>query len=243
MRVACIQLRVKRCCRRDNASRALDYAREALSKGADLLVFPELFLTGFCHDPNSQEDEPYPYLDPFRDLALDHGCAVVGSLVSGRKNLGFYLDSQVLEFRPKVHPFGSEKEHFDGGDMISLISTRLGNIGLEICYDLRFPEVSRILALQGADYLVTIAQFPLARRRHWRSLAVARAIENQIPHIACNCAEPEGCGSSMIIDAWGDVLSQAGEGEELILGDLDPGLRQQVREEITCFGDRRPDLY
>jgi predicted amidohydrolase len=243
MRAACIQLQVKPCCMSDNLHRALNMAKEALARGADLLVFPELFLTGFCYDLSAREAEPYPSLDPFRVLACQSGCTIIGSLISGRQNLGFCLDPQGEEFRAKIHPFGPEREHFDGGEMISPISTHLGKIGLEICYDLRFPEVARALALQGSDYLVTIAQFPLTRRYHWRALAVARAIENQIPHIACNCSGPECCGSSMIIDAWGDIVSQAGDGEALVLGDLDPEQKGKVRKEIACFQDRRSGLY
>ncbi len=71
-------------------------------------------------------------------------------------------------------------------------------MGLEICYDLRFPEVARSLALQDADFLVTVAQFPAQREEQWRALSLARAIENQIPHLACNWAEG---GGSMIISA------------------------------------------
>lgn len=243
MRVACIQLQVKPCCMSDNLQRALSMAREALARGADLLVFPELFLTGFCYGRSVQDAKPYPSLDPFRSLVLEHGCTIIGSLMSGRQNLGFCVEPHGEEFRPKIHPFGPEREHFDRGEMISPILSRLGKIGMEICYDLRFPEVARTLALQGSDFLVTIAQFPLARESHWRALGVARAIENQIPHIACNCAGPECCGSSMIIDAWGDIVSDAGMDEALVLGDLDPGQMARIRQEITCFQDRRPDLY
>jgi len=73
-------------------------------------------------------------------------------------------------------------------------------VGLEICYDLRFPEVARALALQGADYLVTIAQFPAARIAQWRALCLARAIENQMPHLACNWAD--GGGSLIVQRPW-----------------------------------------
>ena len=86
-------------------------------------------------------------------------------------------------------------------------------MGLQICYDLRFPEVARSLALQGADFLVTVAQFPTSRVAQWRALSLARAIENQIPHLACNWAN---AGGSLIIKA---------------------------RREISCFADRRPEIY
>ncbi len=240
MRAACLQLQVELCRRKDNASRALDMARQAIDRGAEILVFPELFLTGFCYRPEAQDYPPYPTLDPFRALAQEHDCLIMGSLQSGRLNLGFCLDSDGLEIRPKIHPFGPEKEHFDGGDFISAVSTTRGQIGLQLCYDLRFPEVARSLALQGADFLVTVAQFPASRRAHWRTLCLARAIENQLPHVACNFAEG---GSSMIIDAWGDVLSEAGFGEAVILGEIDLSERDRIRREMPCFMDRRPEIY
>jgi len=156
------------------------------------------------------------------------------------QNLGFCLDAESLELRPKIHPFDKEKEHFDGGDFISPVATRWGMVGLEICYDLRFPEVARALALQGADYLVTIAQFPAARIAQWRALCLARAIENQMPHLACNWADG---GGSLIVSARGEVLAEASPGEAVIVDEVDLAERDAMRREITCFADRRPEIY
>ena len=218
-------------------------ARAALAEGARILVYPELFLTGFCYEtslPAAAEAHPYLSLDPFRELAEEHGCLIIGSLRYARQNLGFCLDSVGLELRPKIHPFGEEKEHFEGGDFISPVATKWGRVGLEICYDLRFPEVARSLALQGADFLVTVAQFPASRRAQWRALSIARAIENQIPHLACNWANG---GGSMILNALGVVEAEAGAGETIIWNDIDMTLRDDVRREIPGFADRRPEIY
>jgi predicted amidohydrolase len=240
MLAACLQLHVELCRREENARRALDIARRALERGAVVLALPELFLTGFCYQRPAQDLPPYPVLDPFRELAKEHDCLIMGSLWSGRQNLGFCLDSEGMQLRPKVHPFGEEVEHFDGGDFVSPVDTRRGKIGLEVCYDLRFPEVARSLALRGADFLVTVAQFPATRESHWRTLCLARAIENQMPHLACNFAEG---GSSMIIDSWGEPLAEAGAGEGMILGEIDLSLRDRVRRDMPCFRDRRPEIY
>ena len=221
-------------------------AGSALAKGAEILVYPELFLTGFCYEPFSQPpssagDCPaYPLLDSFRALAAEQGCMIIGSLKSGRRNLGFCLDQGGLQLRPKIHPFGEEKVHFDGGKVISPVATKRGLAGLQICYDLRFPEVARTLALQGADFLVTVAQFPAPRRDQWRALAIARAIENQMPHLACNWAAG---GGSMIIDARGRILAEAGFGQTALLADVDLADRDQFRREVPCFADRRPEVY
>ena len=242
MRAALLQQQIEPCKIEENLARALQMAHNALDKGAEILVYPELFLTGFCYEPSpaSAEDTTFSALDPFRELAEVHGCLIIGSLRSGRLNLGFCLDSESLGLRPKIHPFGEEKEHFDGGDFISPVATKWGRVGLQICYDLRFPEVARSLALQGADFLVTVAQFPAPRREQWRTLALARAIENQIPHLACNWAN---AGGSLIINARGTVKAEANAGETIIWGDIDLVERDEVRREIACFADRRPEVY
>ncbi|MCX6676616.1 MAG: nitrilase [Methanothrix sp.] len=246
MRAACLQLCVESCRPEENLSRALQMAGAALAEGAEVLVFPELFLTGFCYEPSlqssplAQDLPPYHSLDPFRARAEEHNCLFIGSLRSGRQNLGFCLDRDGLQLRPKIHPFGGEKEHFDGGDVISPVATKWGRAGLQVCYDLRFPEVARSLALQGADFLVTAAQFPERRREQWRTLARARAIENQMPHLACNW---ERGGGSLIIDARGRVLAEAGSEETLIWADIDLVDRDAFRREVSCFADRRPEIY
>jgi len=243
MIAACIQLQIRLCQKNENLSRALDMARSAVEKGAEILVFPELFLTGFCYSQNLSDQPPYPSLDPLRSFAREHGCMIAGSLVDGKLNRGFCLDESGIGFQDKIHPFGPEKEHFVGGKSISPIPTSKGKVGLEICYDLRFPEVARSLALQGADYLVTIAQFPSSRGYHWQTLCQARAIENQIPHIACNGAGPVFCGGSLILDSWGRPLAEAGAEESMILAEIDLEDRDRVRREIPALEDRRPEIY
>lgn len=243
MIAACIQLQIRLCKRDENLRRALTMAADAVEQGAEILVFPELFLTGFCYSQDLSDSPPYPSLDPLRSFVREHGCTIVGSLVDGRLNRGFCLDESGIGFQDKIHPFGQEKEHFVGGGSISSIPTRWGKVGLEVCYDLRFPEVARNLALSGADVLVTIAQFPASRGYHWQTLCRARAIENQIPHIACNGAGPEFCGSSAIIDSWGVPLAEAGSCEATILAEISLEDRDRVREEITALMDRRPEIY
>ena len=243
MLAACVQLQIRLCQVRANLERALDMASSAIERGAEVVVFPELFLTGFCYERDVLDRPLYPTLDPFQKFVQEHGCMIIGSLVDSRTNLGFCLDSEGIGFQPKIHPFGPEKEHFDGGGKIAPVDTSKGKVALEICYDLRFPEVARSLVLQGADFLVTIAQFPASRGEHWRNLCIARAIENQIPHIACNGAGPELYGRSMIVDSWGKVLAEA-EGEEtLILAEIEPDHRDTVRKEIPVLQDRRPEVY
>ena len=100
--------------------------------------------------------------------------------------------------------------------------------------------MARTLALQGADFLITVAQFPASRREQWRALAVARAVENQMPHLACNWARG---GGSLIIDARGRVWAEAGSEQALLWADIDLADRDLFRREVSCFADRRPEIY
>ena len=239
MHAACLQLQVNLCQLSENTAIALKMAKLAIDQGAETLVLPELFQSGFCYSQPSQEPR-FPSLDPFRVLAHEHGCLIIGSLMSGRHNLGFCLEADGIQYQPKVHPFDQEKEHFEGGDRIAPLPTAFGRVGLEICYDLRFPEMARSLALQEADFLVTVGQWPTKRLAHWRILCIARAIENQLPHVACNWAN---AGGSLIIDARGKVLAEAGEKDEVVIGEIDLKARDRWRSEIFYLGDRRPEIY
>jgi predicted amidohydrolase len=249
MLVSCIQQKIKTCDPEDNSRRALDLAATALESGSEILVFPELFLTGFCYD-QPPDSPPYSSLDSFRRLAVEWGCLIIGSIMSrassrpgGMYNLGFCIGEDFFGTYAKAHPFGPEKEHFSGGEEISPVATSKGKIGLEICYDLRFPEVARALTLKGADLLVTIAEFPVERISHWRTLCVARAVENLIHHVACNGVSQKLGGCSMIVDPWGRVVAFAGTRETVISGEVDFDLRDSAREALPCLAERRPEIY
>ena len=267
MKVACIQMDIRHCKKQTNIDHALSMTGEAIAKGAELIVLPEVFSTGFCYDniEENAERPPHPTIEALCGFSKKHDCILIGSIIEAAENvktaalhdrsncyynLGFCIESGKLAgtYR-KIHPFGREKSYFCGGDTISPIKLEKSEltIGLEICYELRFPEVARKLSLAGADILVTIAEFPNPREHHWKTLAISRAIENQIPHIACNRAgeDPYSTffGGSMIIDAWGDVKAQANDEECITVHDIDVHEKDNIRKTIPVFDDRRPDLY
>ena len=284
MKVACIQMDVKNCDNTTgeadiigmNLQRAMDHIHDAVDKGAELIVLPEVFSTGFCYDSmdkyaETAETAPWPTVTALCEEFGDDDVCIIGSFIERTDggvgddndcdvkhsedgmdgsylNTGFCIDKgEVAGVYRKCHPFGREKEIFTKGSDISPIPTSKGVIGLEICYELRFPEVARTLALKGADILVTIAQFPHPRSHHWDVLVPARAIENQMPHVACNCVGTDANGSyfghSAIVDAYGNVVAEASEEECILLGDVDMGSRDEFREKIPCFADRCGELY
>ena len=120
--------------------------------------------------------------------------------------------------------------------------------GLSICYDLRFPEMARSLALQGAEVIAVPSAFPFPRINHWSMLLAARAIENQLYVIGANRAGTDGdlwfCGSSRVIDPYGVVLTSAPEvGEQLVFAEISKSRVGEVRGSMAVFQDRRKDLY
>lgn len=291
MKVACIQMDVLHCKKQENLERALCMALEAVEKGAELIVFPEVFTTGFCFEDfdHAAESLPSPVLENLACFSEANDCILLGSVIqkgSGKNdaekestdknsiikkensfprkekkvpengdftlyyNFGFCFESGTLAGTYcKTHPFKKENKYFSKGNSIEPIALKKRNlkIGFEICYEIRFPEVARKLALAGSDILVTTAAFPNPRSEHWKILAKARAIENQIPHIACNRTGPApDCsyfGHSMIIDAWGEVKADAGSKECIIVHDLDLSGKEEIRKSIPVFEDRRTELY
>jgi omega-amidase len=148
--------------------------------------------------------------------------------------------------------FGEEK-HVQAGEGLITADTELGRIGCSVCYDLRFPELFRKCALDGAEVQVLPAAFPHPRLVHWRTLVQARAIENQSYFIATNqcgieshgttVGEVHYFGHSMVVDPWGEILLEAGEEEGVYLTDIDISLVAKVREHLTALNDRKPELY
>lgn len=292
MKVACVQMDVLHCRKQENLEKALYLALEAVAKGAEIIVFPEVFSTGFCYEDfdHAAENLPSPTLENLACFSEANDCVLIGSVIQkdivennfttkensfkekansftekekkeipGSKNspnsalyynLGFCFESGTLAstYR-KTHPFKNENQYFSRGSSIEPIPLKKQNlkIGFEICYELRFPEIARKLALAGSDLLVTTAAFPNPRSEHWKTLVKARAIENQIPHIACNrTGSAPDCsyfGNSMIIDSWGEVKADASDKECIIVCDLDMSGKDEVRKMIPVFEDRRAELY
>jgi predicted amidohydrolase len=167
-------------------------------------------------------------------------------------------DGAIAATYRKIHMFDvtvdeveyRESEHEQPGEEI-VVSASAGGVelGMTICYDVRFPELYRILALRGARVMLVPAAFTLATtREHWEVLLRARAIENQAFVLAANQigAHPPGRrsgGRSLIVDPWGVVLAQAGDAVTHITADLDLARLEQVRRELPSLANRRPHAY
>jgi predicted amidohydrolase len=286
MKVACIQMSISLCSKEKNLEHALSLAEEAVLKEAEILVFPEVFSTGFCYASLGELAEPIsgPTIEALRTFSKEHDCILAGSIVeqaekgaendkAGRDkdedkdetelkdcfvqkgkqaqyNLGFCIESgKLVGLHRKTHLYGPEKEHFVRGNRIAPIRLEKHDfsIGLIVCNELRYPEVARKLALEGADILVSAAEIPDFFGLSWRVLSLARALENQLPHIACNSTGKDMYstyfGGSFIINPWGNILAEAGREECILIGEIDLEKAKEIRETTSIFEDRRPELY
>jgi predicted amidohydrolase len=237
----------------------LMYVREALirvaEKGTHLAVLPEMWSTGFAYrNLNELALRSQGIVDELLELSARYKLVIIGSMPepNGDKvfNSIYVVDNGVIAgIYRKIHLFSllGEDKAFSGGDHWLLAETTLGKIGVLICYDLRFPELSRRLALEGAQVICVPAQWPKPRQEHWRTLLRARAIENQLFVVSCNSCGVIGkldfFGMSMIINPKGDVLEEAGEEECEILAGLDMRVMTDWRTQIPCFNDRKPQCY
>ncbi|WLQ42058.1 carbon-nitrogen family hydrolase [Streptomyces laculatispora] len=232
----------------------------ATQRGADLVVLPELWPVGaFAYEEFEAEAEPLrgPTHEAMAKAAADAGVWLyAGSFVERADDGTLY--NTTLVFTPegeraaayrKIHRFGFDKGEavmMGAGDELVTVALPQTTIGLATCYDLRFPEMFRGLVDAGAETLVVAAGWPERRRAHWTLLAQARAVENQAYVLAVGCAGTHAgvpqAGHSIVVDPWGEVLAQAGAGEEVLSVEFDPSRVAATREQFPALKDRRLGL-
>jgi predicted amidohydrolase len=238
--------------RRDRVGRMV-----ATSKGADLVVLPELWPTGyFAFDQYSElaESMDGDTVSAGREWAKHLGCYLhLGSFVERDSDGRLYNTAVLIDpagaiahtYR-KIHVFGyrsREAELLTPGSGVAAADTPLGAVAATTCYDLRFPELWRTLIDAGAHIVIVPAAWPAARIEHWRLFTSCRAVEEQIILIACNAVgEQNGIalgGHSRIVDPWGVVLIEAGDDEGITWCEVDTSVVARVRDEFPVLRDRR----
>ncbi|WP_018131689.1 carbon-nitrogen family hydrolase [Effusibacillus pohliae] len=258
LRIAIIQMDIAFGDVETNRRRTDAMIREAAGNKPDLILLPELWTTAYdltrieqlADDQGRETKQQMSRLA--RELNVNILAGSVAELRGGRVyNTTFLFDrsGRHTATYSKLHLFRlmDEEKYLHAGD-------RLGRIEIEgipcstmICYDLRFPELSRALALSGAKILFLPAEWPHPRLHHWRTLQMARAIENQMFVVSCNrvgrAGDTEFFGHSMVVDPWGEILLEAGEEEGIFQAEIDLAAVDSVRERIPIFEDRRPDVY
>ncbi|GAA3293627.1 nitrilase-related carbon-nitrogen hydrolase [Streptomyces cinereospinus] len=226
-------------------------------RGADLVVLPELWATGyFAFDDYERTAQPLdgPTARTLSEAArsagvLLHAGSVVERAPDGRlynTSLLFGSAGELLHTYRKVHLFGHQSREtalLSHGDTLLAQDTAVGRLGLAACYDLRFPELFRVLAEDGAEVFVVAAAWPAARIAHWRLLLQARALENQAWVLACNAAGRQGAtelgGHSMAVDPRGQVVAEAEAGAAVLEACFDRAEVARARADFPAFSDRR----
>ena len=249
-----------------NRELCLARLEEAAAAGCSLLVLPECSSSGYMFD-SAAEASPYaqeldgPFVTPLPRRAADTACTASPGCSSGTATR---YATQRCSWGPTASSGGTGRATFRSsastasllaGDEVEVFDTPIGRIGIEICYDLRFPELTRAIALRGADIVAHPTNWPMAARSNADVLTRARAHENHVFVLTSNRVgherSAEFCGWSQVCDVWGTRIAEQGEtGEGVAFAEIDVA---QAREkdilpipgeyEMYLFGHRRPELY
>lgn len=259
MKVACLQMDMLLAKPEENFSHAAELVKRAMENKPDVLVLPETWNTGFFPRENLQalcDRDGSRVRQVFGALAERYQVNIVAGSVSNVRGGKVYNTAMVFDRTgaciasyDKTHLFTpmGEDNYYTPGDRLCTFVLDGVKCGLIICYDVRFPELTRSLTVPGLDMLFVVSQWPKVRTFHLRSLTTARAIENQMFLVCCNSCGTAGQtvygGNSAIIDPRGETVALAGETEEILTADCDLQILTNIRGSIPVFRDRRPSLY
>lgn len=256
--IALIQMEMTFCQPDSNFQHAKELIQQA-ADGADVVVLPEMWNTGFFPEDDLEElsdRDGKRTREEIGGLAKKLGVNIVAGSVAdcrdGHKYNSCYVfnrDGQQVARYDKTHLFSymGEDRSFTPGDKISVFTLDGVKCGVLICYDIRFPELTRAMALTNIDLLFMVSQWPDVRIPHLEVLTQARAIENQVFFACTNASAVAGNtvygGHSALIDPLGKVVAKAGKKEEILQGTCDLDILRTVRNTINVYRDRRPELY
>lgn len=238
---------------------------EAAAKGAQLVAFPEV-VNILSEDPQYAEVIPGPTTELLAEKAREHQIWIHGGSISEVNPHGVRTYNTTVLINPagelvarysKLHNFdmtlpdGSsvrESDRKEPGKEIVTVETELGHLGFAICYDMRFPELFRLMTLQGAQIIFLPANFTMPTGKdHWEPILRARAIENGCYLIAPNQVGVKekfvAYGNSMIVDPWGTVIARASDKPGVILAEIDLDYLDDVRRRNPSVANRRTDVY
>ena len=260
MKTTCIQMDMRFADPSWNFDRARALIEQAVrTEAPDVILLPETFNTGFFPREglaDLADNDCETVKTEIGALAAKHRVNIVAGSVANRRADGIYNTACVFDRTgtlvasyDKTHLFtpSGEDDYFRKGDHLTAFTLDGVKCGLLICYDIRFPELTRTLALGGMDVLFLVAQWPDKRIPHLLALTKARAIENQMFVVCCNscgkAGETQNGGHSSVHDPWGETLAEAGDGEEILSATCDLSVVAGIRSSINVFRDRRPTLY
>ena len=259
MKIACVQMNVLAGQPERNYVAAEALIRKAAQKRPDVILLPETWNTGFAPqqlDPAQADEDGARTKNLCSALAKELGVNLLAGSVTTRRADGLYntaygfnRQGELVCSYDKTHlftPLGEDEVYRKGGSL-ARFTLDCASCALITCYDLRFPELARTLALPGLDVLFVVSQWPKQRISHLETLAKARAIENQAFVAVCNaCGSAYGTkfgGRSLVIEPLGGVIRQAGTRERILYAEVQLEKLASIRKAIPVFSDRRPELY
>ena len=259
MVLSCVQMNVALNRPEQNIARVERLIRQAANKKPDVIVLPETWNTSFaprCIDPALADEDGLRTKEMLSRLASEYNVNIVGGSVVTRRNGNLYNTCYVFSRAgecvaeyDKTHLFSpsGEAEVFTAGDKLARFTLDGVPCAVIICYDIRFPELVRSLALSGLDILFVVAQWPKNRVKQLDLMLRARAIENQCYAALCNgCGVADGIrfgGGSAVVGPLGETLALAGARERIISAHVEPEELKPLRKAPPVFFDRRPELY
>ena len=247
-----------------NLARILSYTSRAARNGAALVAFPEymMFYTASSQTPARlaalAEKRDGPFVSAVAAAAREHGIEVVGTFYERSRRAdrvydsSFHVDDtgRIVSLYRKVHLYDAlgfrESDKMAPGHAIAAPArSSAGLLGMVVCYDLRFPEMSRSLASAGADLIVAPSAWVRgpSKEDHWITLNRARAIENGCYMVSPGQVGNIYCGRSLVVDPFGTVLLDMGKRRGIGYADVDPSAVERTRRDLPLLRSRRTDLY
>lgn len=251
-----------------NLKKASSMIIESAEKNADFVILPEMFNCPYSNDKfiEYQEEETDSYtLSKISSLAEKNNVYILAGSIPENENGKLFNTSylfdrkgEIIAKHRKMHLFDidvkdritfKESDVLTAGDEFTITDTEFGKIGVGICYDIRFPELARVMVENGALALFYPGAFNMTTGpAHWELLFRSRALDNQVFCVGVapalnKQASYHSYGHSIITNPWGEVIAQASENEELIISEIDLNEIKKVREELPLLKNKREDLY
>jgi predicted amidohydrolase len=251
-----------------NIARAREMIEEATAAGSRIVILPEMFNCPYSTNAFPEFAEQYPTGETIRMLkktAKEKEIYLVGGSIPEKEgeqvfNTSFIFNplGEMIGKHRKIHLFDvdlpsglsfRESKTLSPGDQATVVNTPLASLGVAICYDIRFPELSRLMTLKGAQILIFPAAFNMTTGpAHWEMLFKTRAVDNQVFTVGASSARNYNApyvsyGNSMVVDPWGNITARADEQERIIYAEIDLEYIAKIRRELPLLEHRRVDLY
>ncbi|OWZ83521.1 nitrilase-related carbon-nitrogen hydrolase [Natranaerobius trueperi] len=237
-----------------NLKRGVHFAHKALEENVDLLVFPELWTTGYYLSRKSFEklaEKPDgKTVSTFKEIAKKGDVSIVCPFVLEEEGK-IYIAAAVIDHDGEVRGvvkksllWGREQQIFDASDMeYPTFDSKVGKIGILICYEMEFPETSRLLTLEGAELIVCPSVWSMSASHRWDIQLPARALDNTVFVLGVNTVGNNTCGKSRLISPMGDELAEASsKKEELLIRAIDMETLNWARDEVPYLEDYKKKL-